>query len=326
MKRLFYGGLVLYAIIFIMLLFYVFMASAYCHDTHRNQTYLSITQQLYTIQNALLLQLLYYRLFSVLKDTALKLSNCTLYSWIIYTVLYLALFLFGWVMRFVPAARETGGSMVSASGMLNTLAGFWLAIVFIFKLMRVYKMLDYDSGTVAKESKRTKILAIISKNTVLTLCSMSCIFLTMLMIPLSIRFPSIHVHALMALISTVDVFSNCLCIFLSFNHFASWYRKFCGCCDVCCNACLARCFGAKSATALQPIESKSIVGSSSPGYVATAVGASASHLHYAATASNTASPNLAPTATHLVINTVDTESFDVSVDTLSDPDLSSQAN
>ena len=135
-----------------------------------------------------------------------------------------------------------------------------LSILFIYKLLNVFKI---------NQKHNSKLLQTISKSTILAIISLSLTFLTP--ITMLLCFYAIHhsqnenkngertlsmeiATSILAVICLFDVFSNYFCILLSYNCFDGLYRKVCGKFDKKCRQIMFKCNHKKSVTKSGHIE------------------------------------------------------------------------
>merc|ERR1712228_568834 len=53
----------------------------------------------------------------------------------------------------------------------------------------------------------------------------------------------IHSRVVVGIFAMIDVYTNFICVYLSFEHFHQFYLSICGFCDVKCYKCWMRCIG-----------------------------------------------------------------------------------
>ena len=121
--------------------------------------------------------------------------------------------------------------MLFAGLMLFSLILF-VSVLFVKKLMDVNKA----AGDAPKQGGNS-LLSAITKQTILTLtsiCSMVVVFSLNFVfnaIVTDILDSTIHAIFIYALGALIDVWTNFICIFLSYGAFDDYYTKICGCCD-----------------------------------------------------------------------------------------------
>eukprot|EP01083_Nonionella_stella_P175526 611521_1 len=98
----------------------------------------------------------------------------------------------------------------------------------------IYKMLQVTKGTIST-GKNTSFMKVITKTSLLTLISSFITVITFTGLALEPMMTSIHLYYLHHVLIVVDVYTNALCVFLTYGHFNSYYYKLCGCCDSNCH-------------------------------------------------------------------------------------------
>eukprot|EP01084_Bolivina_argentea_P104707 187476_1 len=125
-----------------------------------------------------------------------------------------------------------------------------LVYAFVSKLVQVYKGMDYDINIRHKGWKRenilnNKLLSTITKSSILAIVSLSATVLSLIII-VSGYFSIGHLHneAICELVSSIhafitlgDVYTNYLCVLVSYNCFHKAYVSICSKCDNKCKIC-----------------------------------------------------------------------------------------
>lgn len=180
---------------------------------------------LYTLQYYALLLSLFTRLSDTFRDSAaFSLSHQSIKLFQYTFICSSSTFIFFAIME-----HQIRGNMLWTALVLFISAFFILSILFvnssfIHKLFKIYQL----------NTQNVKMLTIITKTTVLTFTSI----VTSIISPFIIIY-RFHVQSLCAfsdLLITLDVFTNFLCIVLSFNHFDKFYHILCGCLDSKCKS------------------------------------------------------------------------------------------
>ena len=109
-----------------------------------------------------------------------------------------------------------------------------LLILFIVKLINVYTRLSNDD----------ELISAITKTTILTLASVSFTFI----VPIAIIFVNTIQNETVSvligsIVSSLDMFTNFLCVMLSFNYFDNLYLMICGRMHNLCKLCWYRIVG-----------------------------------------------------------------------------------
>ena len=248
-KSSFVVGLVFYLTIFIWLLVKIPASLYFCHDIDKGDIFSLLALQIYNFTVMMLFGILFYRLYIVFVNTSLALSKCAIISFCIFYVLTLIVL--------IPATYVVVQSRTNSDGddrfwMLG-ITGFTLIFVlnislmcsFIFKLVQAYK---------AIEEHGERLIRLITKTSFL--CFLACLSLLLLSIfaPLSAVITSIHWRAASGIFAVLDVYTNFLCVYLSFDHSRDYYYKMCGWCDLKCYQFWMCCIGANAKEAAMNLE------------------------------------------------------------------------
>eukprot|EP00485_Elphidium_margaritaceum_P010500 CAMPEP_0202706142 /NCGR_PEP_ID=MMETSP1385-20130828/18606_1 /ASSEMBLY_ACC=CAM_ASM_000861 /TAXON_ID=933848 /ORGANISM="Elphidium margaritaceum" /LENGTH=190 /DNA_ID=CAMNT_0049364543 /DNA_START=451 /DNA_END=1023 /DNA_ORIENTATION=+ len=114
----------------------------------------------------------------------------------------------------------------------------FLNALFVYKLRQVY---IYSSTA----QNRQELIAVVTKSSLLCFASTFTILVSLVFIFMFAAAPSIHVIFFGNLVFNLDVFTNFLSVFLSYNYFDAFYLKLCGGCDALWRRCWSRCCAAK---------------------------------------------------------------------------------
>ena len=231
-----YLGLSFFIISSILLLLYVAFSIALVYETANLLRIIStiIFICYYGLQLYLLWLVMFIKLYYVFKESVYQLSLCTLRFFIILfiilpTALGINLFLF------TMANPETEIYHRYLFIMYGIIALFSLILtyLFVYKLYKIYR----DSNQQSKMDPNDTFLSIMSKTTILTFTS---IFFTMLVPLILVIFETFkaepdHTHdfkyGILTVIGIFDVYTNFLCVMLSYSILDNVYKKWCGCCD-----------------------------------------------------------------------------------------------
>eukprot|EP01084_Bolivina_argentea_P256582 432038_1 len=182
-----------------------------------NQMYYILFAGFYFIQYHIMLFVLFQRVYFVFKNSTFKLSKCNVGTFITIHVLFV-----------IDIALSIGSpylgifSGIYAMLLLSLIA--FLTILFNKKLSQLFKTVGENekNGT-----KNIYLLTVITKCTVLTCAS---IIFTIIA---QILFGLIHAF-FVSFIVVLDVFSNLMCVTLTFNFSDTYYYRYCNFCDMCC--------------------------------------------------------------------------------------------
>ena len=197
----------------------------------------AVVSILYYTQYAVLLLLLFYRLKVVFDATAYQLSQCTLW---VFSIMYILFILLALSLLFLVDWSEARDASLyeKVSGPLCALLGLsiisFLTILFVKKLIDVNKQCDCGAH---QENEDNELLSAITKQSILTLVSVASLlaYLAIVIVHGVTGFiNSSHGYFLWYSGRLIDVWSNFICIFLSFASFSDYYTKMCGCCDTRC--------------------------------------------------------------------------------------------
>eukprot|EP00485_Elphidium_margaritaceum_P010715 CAMPEP_0202686678 /NCGR_PEP_ID=MMETSP1385-20130828/2435_1 /ASSEMBLY_ACC=CAM_ASM_000861 /TAXON_ID=933848 /ORGANISM="Elphidium margaritaceum" /LENGTH=358 /DNA_ID=CAMNT_0049341307 /DNA_START=25 /DNA_END=1101 /DNA_ORIENTATION=+ len=168
---------------------------------------------------------LYHRLVSIFKDTALKLGKCVIVSfWITYCIAAVLELTAGVLYTVSP---ELSVELILLAGMLVLFLIFWMAALFIFKLCKVYRNVPKENGA--------RLLQVITKNCILAIVSTSLTFASFVVAGIQAATLSYPVFILFALVVLFDLYTNFICIMLTYSYFTNYYQSLCGGLDKWCN-------------------------------------------------------------------------------------------
>eukprot|EP01083_Nonionella_stella_P015821 44273_1 len=247
-KLLFYPGLIFFVFSSLALLATVRNSMTMCyHGGQFNYTdfkYWVYFITFYGAQTYLLWLVLFLRLHYVFKGSVYNLSSFTVK---IHTALFILMPLFTplyfYVLFLVDGRVYT---IILAFSFLFIMAfSTSLSVLFIYKLFQVFQNMDICTKNRQKLMNH-KLLSTITKSTMLAVISLSMTFLT----PTTLLFGYYSIAhsnsqivaeagaAVLAFCSLFDVYTNYICILLSYNCFDQMYNKMCGECD---KKCRMRC-------------------------------------------------------------------------------------
>ena len=195
-----------------------------------------IASALFFGQYLVMILLLFYRLKVVFVGTTYELSRCTI--WTFYTMCALAI-IFSLSFSF---ANDWQGeySIVEMITMLGAGLMMFSLILFVSGMF-VKKLMDVNKAAVdAQKKDGQNLLSAITKQTILSLtsiCSMVVVFSLNFVfnaIVTDIFNSTAHADFIAVTFCLIDVWTNFICIFLSYGAFDDYYTKICGCCDTKC--------------------------------------------------------------------------------------------
>ena len=193
--------------------------------------YLGISASiLFSAQYSVMILLLFCRLKVIFNGTAHRLSRCSIW---LFSIVYICGITLGVAFSFVNDWESGGFSSIGSTlafltGLLGIFNISFLTFLFVRKLIDVNK---HCRG--AQKNDGGKLLSTITKQTILTLISISSL-LAFFAKPFLFNVSPIHSIFFWAVFSLMDVWTNFICIFLSYGAFNRYYKRMCGCCDTSC--------------------------------------------------------------------------------------------
>lgn len=232
-KCLFWTGSIFFVFIFLAHILWSFGSIYFCHDITIYNFINYLYTLAYTSQTFLLLAILFARLYFVFNGTAYALSPRLIKAyWIFYILTGIMFLIAGYA--FANLYNTFIGLILVGLGFLFYLSlAIILMVLFIRKLIQVYKGLDSDPT----------LIATITKTGLLCIVSISSTILLVILTLLTPSTKSVHVNLIVGVATTNDLATNFWCTILSFKAFDHWYLKICGCCDSKCKLCWHRCAG-----------------------------------------------------------------------------------
>eukprot|EP01084_Bolivina_argentea_P077955 141442_1 len=232
-KPLFYAGMIFFIACCAAIMTFFGSVLSFCgnKNIYRLHHVFAVTAaQLYALQTILLIGILFYRLFSIFKNTSFAFTKRTSISFLsVYTVT-MAMLIFASFMWSNMHSISSLSSIVT--GVLTIVLLVFLNSLFINKLMNVHKMCDQNNDGLIKIITKTSLLSFVS-----TFISLLCFTF----IALAPMIDSIYWDFTRNLVILADEYTNFACIFLSYAYFKEYYAKICGGCDKNCGQLWAKC-------------------------------------------------------------------------------------
>eukprot|EP01083_Nonionella_stella_P223183 795663_1 len=222
-KLLFWSGLVAFTSIFLFLISAAIFSVFYC-DGNEKLIWIRllsvISMSLYWVQSSMLLQILFYRLYFIYRDTVLCLSKCTITVWIVYFTFASLLWTAGLIVYYTSESHSEYGLVMAAMGaMLCALSNVWLVGAFIYKLVKIHNYNIHNDDN-------TKYLNLVTKISLLCFISAVIYLANSIASPLLV-FQTVYLDFVWRMIILADVYSSFLCVLLSYGKFDHWYQKIC---------------------------------------------------------------------------------------------------
>jgi len=174
--------------------------------------------------------ILYQRLVDIFKDTAMRVGKCLVVTfWIMYVIATVVLLTAAVLFTVAP---DLSGELIAFAAVLVISLICWMDALFIFKLVKVYKNVPKRNGG--------RLLLVITKNCILAVVSTSFTFAVFSLGGLQATTNSYHVFILFAIVVACDLYSNFVCIMLTFSYFNNYYMKMCGGLDRWCSSTMTK--------------------------------------------------------------------------------------
>eukprot|EP01084_Bolivina_argentea_P047778 88060_1 len=174
----------------------------------------------------------FMRLYEGFKGTTLALNKCTVNLYVILNIIG-AVFIFPMLLSYHFINDEIFSIIFAVAVFFYISITISFAILFIHKLIKAHQNINSDAA----------FIETIIKILLLTICSTVITIITIIATVIS-QFSFIHsdpnaLHAQFAWYfgSLIDIYSNILCVILSYSDFNFLYLKLCGCTHKNCNVC-----------------------------------------------------------------------------------------
>ena len=167
------------------------------------------------------------RLQIIFKGARHRLSSFTVkLYWILYSLT---------IISFVAGAISYANFFGNIIGFINIMIAFMigsilfiiLVILFINKLITVYRTTDSDP----------EMIALITKNSLLSFIPTISVFIYMSVVALVMMEKSIHFGVVNGIVLCIDMSVSLWTTILAYRSFNGWYETMCGCCDEKCKSC-----------------------------------------------------------------------------------------
>ena len=182
---------------------------------------------IYALQSITLTFVLFERLVFIFKDTQFRLSQCTI-------ILYISLVIIGSLtvvtafsmQLFFDTQYQFIALVLSSFAALDyVFLVIWLNVLFVRKVSRV------QASSNMNKNNRQKLLDTIIKSTILCITSTSFIILYLVVYLVYVGTSgSLILFVVTTPLFIADLYSNFLCVLLSYSYFNRWYYKLCGKC------------------------------------------------------------------------------------------------
>ena len=236
-RILFYSGLLLFCIQAFMLLTYGINNAFFHCDGKEEQSETwrriqAIPNSLIIIQLLVIFFILFFRLKVVFDDTMYQLSRCTIITFsTIYSSCGILTVFATFTSTLNGGTRVTDsvwyGIAVMFSGMLLLCTIVALSVLFIYKLIKVYKGLGTDVSTT-----QYKLVSMVTKMSLLLLVSILSSIVLVITSTLYGNSAWDWWHwTVVRMGINIDIWCNFLTVFLTYKCFENFYFRICGYCD-----------------------------------------------------------------------------------------------
>lgn len=233
--------LILFCYIFIIITF-LYMLSiivvmvSVCNDNRYFSLLYPFYSFFYIIQAMLIIVIWLYRIHIIFRDTELLISKVIVIIYVIIIIFLLILAIIHGMSYLIlyddPQIWSKYSHLWSYLGCINLL--LYISLCLSISMLYIHKLHASFNGNF--NTKHLKLAPVIVKTSILNFMTM---FVTLLnAICLIFRADSIYMEYLSELFMAIDVFTNFLCVVLSYKHYERFYFLLCGCLDnKCTNFC-----------------------------------------------------------------------------------------
>ena len=198
-----------------------------CHSLRISKPINIASMTLLSIQTLMLLGLLFYKLYKTYHIVpSLALSKLAIITFSIFYIVTCIMLLTAMTMHTLAPAGITG-VLLAMTCVCIVILSILLFGVYIHKL-----------HLIAAVSKDEELLNLIAKNSLLGIVSISVTLFGGIIFILVETFLSPYYDIVVAIFIILDIYTNALCVFLSYKAFEAYYYKICGCCD---SKCIRKC-------------------------------------------------------------------------------------
>eukprot|EP01083_Nonionella_stella_P126576 383202_1 len=254
-RRLFVAGLIFFIIVFSLYISRTVWSLVYCNDAKLYETFTQLSLRLYSLHTVILLGILFYRLYTVFTGTAYHLKSWQIKMYLVIYVLTWILLIYSNMEAFKYAATGKGLAPYNISIMMGGMTFLFILISTLFLVgLYVHKLVQVHK----QAAQNDKLIVAITKTSLLCLISTINGLLTAVFVMLMLAIQSMHWWMITQMITITDIYTNFLCIFLSYRYFHEWYMKLCGCCDAACHRFWIKRMSMKEVPELEIVEEPTI--------------------------------------------------------------------
>eukprot|EP01084_Bolivina_argentea_P022366 41562_1 len=239
------SGIVLYMIILIALPIQVGTVLDICLRGYVHDILFVSFNEAYTLQASALLMVWFIRLYYVFRSSRFALSSYT-------KMVYISIFILGLIFTTIITVHLGPQEglwliLVQFAYLLYVILVIILSSLFVNKLCRVYRNVDVAAKSNKRSKERYKLIAVVTKISVLNFGSLTITILAAITIIFFIH-GNVYAEFIAHFAVFADIFTNFLCVILSYNNYKRFYHIVCGCCH---NQCITCCAERKTADELR---------------------------------------------------------------------------
>lgn len=234
-KTQFWFTLVLFIFCFLQISVIIVRSISICRNIELSVALAATSGSLWTIQLWLLMQVLFLRLYNIFISTSFAVSSKIIKAWIILNILAILLCMFGGTLIRRNNLYNIAIITMIFGVFLFILMNIYIVVAFIMKLIQIHKTVEKS----VNQENNAKLLDIATKCTLLCIISIFTAIIHLIVIGIAEQI-GFHAWIWYFITRCIDVFSNFIAIFLSFNYFKNYYFKYCKCCHSICLLCLSK--------------------------------------------------------------------------------------
>ena len=237
-EHIFYAGVLLFGLIFISFIFVSIPQGDNDKGFYAAKPY--IADQLYVAQNSVFVGIFFLRLYTMFQGTSFVLNEGTI---VFFIACYIIVLIFGSLAAIGWSKKEGAFALFASLGIIFYLLLLIFIIgLFIYKLIKVHKNAAKENIVVCDNhdnEKNDNLVYVINKTSLLCFISSSTIIWRLISFAVNPIFASSPnascvYHFIFNVILIAELYTNFMCIFLSFKYFNGYYQTLCGCCHSCC--------------------------------------------------------------------------------------------
>ena len=194
-----------------------------------------ITKWFYLLQLYCLWLTLFIKLYYVFKDSIYSLSSCTIR-------LFITFFIFSpitmWIILNLSISFSEDGRTGWIAFLSFAIFSVLLSYLFIHKLFKLFRDTQ-KLNPISKMNPKNNILSTMTRTTILAIISLILSILSPVI--LYVYYPSMHYNFLSLInyqLPMMDIYTNFICVILTYGPFTKHYVVLCGICDLQCKKCL----------------------------------------------------------------------------------------